>query len=155
MAEWLENTAQVEVETPIDQVWQFWADLEQLPNWMNWITSVKLLEGQPELSRWTLSTTGFQFSWKSRITKQIPNQIIQWESIDGLPNRGAIRFYDRAESTIVKMTISYAVPEILARVINAPFVGRFVESTIQADLDRFRDYALANRDRAPKESSSN
>lgn len=144
MSEWLEHTVQVEVEIPIDRVWQFWADLEQLPNWMNWITSVKVLEDQPELSRWTLSTGGLQFSWQSRVTKQIPNQIIQWESIDGLPNRGAIRFYDRDQSTIVKMTISYAVPELLARMLNAPFVGRFVESTIQADLDRFRDYALKN-----------
>lgn len=152
MSEWLEHTVQVEVDVPINQVWQFWADLEQLPNWMNWITSVKILKDQPELSRWTLSTGGLQFSWKSRITKQIPNQIIQWESIDGLPNRGAIRFYDRDQSTIVKMTISYAVPEILARVMNTPFVGRFVESTIQADLDRFRDYALVHC--TPKASSS-
>ncbi len=142
MSEWLDHSVQVEVEASIDHVWSLWADLEQLPNWMNWITSVKVLEDQPELSRWTLSTSGLQFSWQSRITKRIPNQIIQWESISGLANRGAIRFYDRGENSIVKMTISYAVPGILAQVMNTPFVGRFVESTLQADLDRFREYVL-------------
>ena len=143
MSKWLEHSVQVEVAAPIDRVWSLWADLEQLPNWMNWITSVKVSQAQPELSLWTLSTSGLQFSWQSRITKKVPNQIIQWESISGLSNRGAIRFYDRgAEGSIVRMTIAYAVPSLLAQLMNNTVVDRFVQATIQADLDRFRDYAL-------------
>jgi uncharacterized membrane protein len=143
MSNWLEHTVQVEVETPIDQVWGLWSDLEQMPKWMNWIESVKVLEDNPDLSRWTLASGGLEFSWKSRILKQIPNQIIQWESVDGLPNRGAIRFYDRGtQGSIVKMTIAYAIPGILGQLMDNLFLGRLVESTIQADLDRFREYAL-------------
>lgn len=143
MANWLEHTVQVEVEAPIDTVWSLWSDLEQMPKWMNWIESVKLVEDDPSLSRWTLATGGLQFSWQSRILKQIPHQIIQWESVDGLPNRGAIRFYDRgAEGSIVKMSIAYAIPGFLGQLLDNLFIGRFVESTIQADLNRFRDYAL-------------
>jgi uncharacterized membrane protein len=62
---------------------------------MKWIDSVHVLEDNPELSRWKLATGGLEFSWLSRILKLVPNQIIQWESVDGLPNRGAVRFYDR------------------------------------------------------------
>ena len=143
MSQWLEQSVQVEVEASIDKVWSLWSDLEQMPNWMNWITSVKVSEDQPELSRWTLSTGGLQFSWQSRLTKHIPNQIIQWESVSGLANRGAIRFYDRGtDRSIVKMTIAYAVPELLAKLMNNSMVDRFVQSNIQADLDRFREYAL-------------
>ncbi|BAU14668.1 hypothetical protein LEP3755_52190 [Leptolyngbya sp. NIES-3755] len=142
MSQWLEHTAQVEVEALIGEVWGLWSDLEQMPNWMNWIASVKVSEEQPELSRWTLNAAGLQFSWQSRLTKIIPNQIIQWESISGLPNRGAIRFYDRGtEGSIVKMTIAYAVPELLAQIMNNGMVDRFVQSNIRADLDRFREYA--------------
>jgi uncharacterized membrane protein len=109
---------------------------------MKWISSVKVLEENSELSRWKLNTGGWEFSWLSRIHKVVPHQIIQWESIDGLPNRGAIRFYDRHTSSIVKLTISYAIPGILGKIMDNLFLGRVVESTIRADLERFRAYAL-------------
>ena len=89
-----------------------------------------------------MASGGFQFSWLSRILKLVPQQIIQWESIDGLPNRGAIRFYDRHSSSIVKLTIAYAIPGILGQLMDNLFLGKIVESTIQADLERFKDYAL-------------
>ncbi len=143
MADWLEHSVQVEVAVPIELTWNLWSDLEQMPRWMKWIESVKILEDNPELSRWKLASGNFEFTWLSRILKQIPHQIIQWESVDGLPNRGAIRFYDRHESSIVKLTFSYAIPGILGKIMDNLFLGRIVESTIKKDLERFRDYALA------------
>lgn len=142
MTDWLEHTVQVEVETPIQLVWDLWSDLEQMPKWMKWIDSVKVLEDNPDLSRWKLASGGFEFSWLSRITKLVTHQIIQWESVDGLPNRGAIRFYDRGDSSIVKLTVAYNIPGILGKIMDNLFLGRIVESTIQADMNRFRDYAL-------------
>ncbi|NET10668.1 MAG: hypothetical protein F6K09_09570 [Merismopedia sp. SIO2A8] len=141
MANWLEHSVQVEVNVPIDVVWRLWSDLEQMPNWMRWIDSVKVLEDEPELSVWKLASAGFEFSWRSRITSLIEHQIIQWESVSGLPNRGAIRFYDRGDHSVVRLSISYGVPAILA-LMDDLFIGRVVESTIQEDLNRFRDYAL-------------
>jgi len=142
MADWLEHSVEVEVEAPIDLVWSLWSDLEQMPRWMKWIASVKITEDNPEISLWTLNTGGLEFTWKSRILKVVPNQIIQWESIDGLPNRGAIRFYDRHDSSIVKITFAYAIPGILGKIMDNLFLGRVVESTTKADLERFREYAL-------------
>ncbi|MGI0487935.1 SRPBCC family protein [Pantanalinema rosaneae CENA516] len=143
MSNWLEHTVQIDVAVPIDLVWNLWSDLEQMPRWMKWIESVKVLENDPDLSRWKLASSGLEFSWLSRITKMVPQQIIQWESVDGLPNRGAIRFYDRGtEGSIVKMSIAYSAPGFLFQLMDNLFLGRIVESTIQADLVRFRDYAL-------------
>ncbi len=143
MADWLEHSVQVEVDAPIDEVWQLWADLEQMPLWMKWIDSVKVLPNDPQLSRWKLKTGSLEFSWLSRISKIVPHQIIEWESVDGLPNRGAIRFYDRPNnSSIVKLSIAYAIPGILGKIMDNLFLGKAVESTIQADLERFRDYAM-------------
>ncbi len=141
MANWLEHSVQIEVQTPITRVWDLWSDLEEMPKWMKWIDSVEILEDDPELSEWKLASGGFEFKWLSRILKEIPHQIIQWESVSGLPNRGAIRFYDRGEASIVKLTVAYAIPGILGKLMDNLFLGRIVESTIQADLERFRDYA--------------
>ena len=142
MKDWLEHSVQVEVDAPIDLVWNLWSDLEQMPRWMKWIDSVEILENKPELSRWKLAISGFEFSWLSRILKLVPHQIIQWESVDGLPNRGAVRFYDRHTSSIVKLTVAYAIPGWLGKLMDNLFLGRIVESTIQADLERFKDYTM-------------
>ncbi|MCY7335036.1 MAG: SRPBCC family protein [Chamaesiphon sp.] len=142
MSEWLEHSVQVEVAVPIDQVWHLWQNIELMPRWMKWIESVQIVEGSPELSRWKLGTRTFEFTWLSRILQEIPHQIIQWESVDGLPNRGAIRFYDRKETSIVKLTIAYEVPGFLALLMDNGFVRKAVEGTLQADMERFKDYAL-------------
>ena len=141
MTDWLEHSVQIEVAVPIELAWQLWSDLEQMPRWMKWIESVRILEDNPELSRWKLATGGLEFSWLSRILKVVPNQIIQWESVDGLPNRGAIRFYDRKSSSIVKLTVAYGVPGWLAKLMDNSFLARVVESTLMADLERFKEYA--------------
>ncbi|MGB7275189.1 MAG: SRPBCC family protein, partial [Geitlerinemataceae cyanobacterium] len=110
MTDWLEHSVQVEVKVPMDLAWNLWADLEQIPRWMSWISQVKVSPDNPNLSRWTLSAMGLEFSWKAQLTRVVPHQIIQWESIDGLTNRGAVRFYDRPDNTIVKLTVAYGIP---------------------------------------------
>ena len=144
MTDWLEHTVQVEVDIPISLAWNLWSDLEQMPRWMKWIDSVEVLKDNPELSRWTLTSGVFQFSWLSRITNLVPQQLIQTQSIEGLPNKAAVRFYEchNNQSSIVKLTIAYAMPGILGQLMDNLFLGNIVESTIEADLERFKVYAL-------------
>ena len=142
MADWLEHTVQIEVPVPIELVWSLWSDLEQMTIWMKWIESVKILEDNPELSRWKLASGNFNFTWLSRIVQVVPKQIIEWQSVDGLPNKGAIRFYARKDNiSIVKMTFAYAIPGILGKLMDS-LIGNIVESTVMADLERFREYAI-------------
>ena len=65
MSEWLEHSVQVEVPVSIEHVWNLWHNIELMPNWMKWIESVKVLEDQPELSRWKLATSTLEFTWLS------------------------------------------------------------------------------------------
>ena len=141
MANWLEHSVQVEVPVPINTVWELWSDLEKMPLWMKWIDSVKISDQDPELSEWRFASGQFEFKWRSRIVRTVTHQLIQWESIDGLPNRGAIRFYDRHNSSIIRLSIAYRIPGIIGTLMDNLFLGNLVESTLQADLERFRDYA--------------
>ena len=145
MTDWLDHTVQIEVPVPIELAWSLWSDLEQMTIWMKWIESVKILEDNPELSRWKLASGGFNFTWLSRIVQIVPEQIIEWQSVDGLPNKGAIRFYKRQQNTVVKMTFAYAVPGIIGRLMDN-LIGDIVESTVMADLERFKEYAIRVRD---------
>ncbi|MFZ4678214.1 MAG: SRPBCC family protein [Nodosilinea sp.] len=142
MGEWLDHSVLVDVDIPVEAAWELWSDLEQMPLWMKWIDAVKISADDPEISEWKLASRGFEFTWRSKITNLVPHQIIQWEAIDGLPNRGAIRFYGKEGQSTVKLTVSYAVPGII-KWMDGLFLGRLVEATLQEDLNRFRDYAMA------------
>ncbi|MEM9503682.1 MAG: SRPBCC family protein [Cyanobacteria bacterium P01_E01_bin.43] len=142
MADWLEHSVLVEVDAPIDLVWALWSDLEQMPRWMKWIESVNILAEDPDLSRWKLASGSFEFTWLSQITKLIDHQLIQWESVDGLPNRGGIRFYDHKGKSAVKLTVAYSIPSFLGKLMDGLFLGKVVESTLQADLQRFQDHVM-------------
>lgn len=160
MTDWLEHSVQIEVAAPMEVVWGLWANLAQMPRWMPWIHSVQILPEDASLSRWKLAASGLEFTWLSRVYNQLPGQIIEWESVDGLPNRGAVRFYDRKGSSIVRLSISYAIPGVLGKVMDNLFLGKAVERTLQTDMERFRDcaeqvYAASNAaTTAPSSASS-
>ena len=152
MSDWLEHSVLVEVNAPVELAWELWSDLEQMPRWMKWIESVNVLEEDPELSRWKLASGGFEFTWLSRITKLVDRQLIQWEAVDGLPNRGGIRFYDHKEKSAVKLTVAYSIPSFLGKLMDNLFLGRMVEGTLKADLKRFQQYAdKIQQERSPSQ----
>ncbi|CAM6094390.1 unnamed protein product [Calypogeia fissa] len=147
-AVWLDNTAQVEVDVPISIAWDLWSDREGVSRWMPWIHTVKVLEDQPDLSRWTLKYDYFgqnwEFSWLSRNLKPTFQQKIHWRSVDGLPNRGTVRFYPRRPTSCgVQLTISYEVPEVLGGLGMA--LAPVVENILQQDLDRFAKFAKTHQ----------
>ena len=148
MGRWLEHTVTTEVRAPVDRVWAVWSDLEAMPRWVRWIESVKTLN-DPDLTDWTLAAQGFRFSWKARITTRVEAQQLHWESVGGLPTKGADRFYPQAdECTAVKLSVTYELPGVLAPLMEPSILGGIVTKELQANLDRFRDlvesdYAVA------------
>jgi uncharacterized membrane protein len=95
--------------------------------------------GDPDLTDWTLAAQGFRFHWKARITQRVEAQQLHWESVGGLPTKGAVRFYPEAGATAVKLTVSYELPGVLAPLMEPTILGGIVTKELQANLDRFRD----------------
>ena len=139
MGRWLEHTVTTEVQASADKVWAVWSDLEAMPKWMRWIESVKTL-GSADLTEWTLAAQGFRFTWKAQITQRVEAQQLHWQSVGGLPTKGAVRFYQEAPNrTVVKLTVSYELPGVLAPLMDPNILGGIVVKELQANLDRFRD----------------
>lgn len=42
-AQWLENSAEEEVQVPLERCYDMWEDRERIPQWMPWITTVKVI----------------------------------------------------------------------------------------------------------------
>ena len=138
MAHWLEHSVVVDVAAPLERVWGVWSDLTAMPRWMRWIESVRELE-DPLLTEWTLAAQGFRFTWKARTTRKVERQQLHWESVAGLPTKGAVRFYGTSPaSTTVKLSIGYALPAMLAPLMKASLLRGMVDKELQANLQRFK-----------------
>uniref|UniRef100_A0ACD5VF73 Uncharacterized protein n=1 Tax=Avena sativa TaxID=4498 RepID=A0ACD5VF73_AVESA len=137
-------SAEIEVEVPSSVAYQCYSERETIPQWMPFISFVKVLEDKPDLSRWTLKYAilgqDVEFSWLARNMTPTENQKIHWRSLEGLPNRGAVRFFPKSSSSCrVQLTVAYEVPEILTPVASA--LKPFLEGLLLNGLERFVAYA--------------
>jgi uncharacterized membrane protein len=140
MGRWLEHSVTTEIQAPVEQVWAVWSDLEAMPRWMRWIESVTTVDDDPDLTDWTLAAQGFRFHWKARITLRVDAQQLHWQSVGGLPTRGAVRFYPQGPGrTAVKLSVSYELPGVLAPLMEPSILGGIVTKELQANLERFRE----------------
>ncbi|KAG0611530.1 hypothetical protein M758_7G146700 [Ceratodon purpureus] len=137
---WLDNRASVDADISVADAWELWSDREKIPRWMKWIDNVTVSKQKPDFSKWTLRyrafNRDFEFSWLARNMEPVHHQKIHWRSVDGLPNRGAVRFFPRGRNACrIELTISYELPDIMAPLGTA--VGPIVEGVLKNDLNRF------------------
>ncbi len=131
----------VTVMRPRQELYDFWRDFTNLPQFMDNIRSVEKLD--EKRSHWVIEApAGTSVEFDSRITEDVPGSLIAWESEEGatVPNRGRVEFLDAGpgRGTWVRATISYDPP--------AGAIGRAVakvlqrEPNVQArrDLRRFK-----------------
>ncbi|GMQ00464.1 hypothetical protein CsSME_00047549 [Camellia sinensis var. sinensis] len=105
LMKWQDCKVKMDIEVPTSVAYDCYSDRQAIPCWMPFISSVEILEDKPDLSRWSLKYKAFgrdiEFSWLARNMQPIPNQKIQWRSLEGLPNRGAVRFFPKGPSSCV------------------------------------------------------
>ncbi|VFQ59563.1 unnamed protein product [Cuscuta campestris] len=89
--EWQDCTVKMDIDVSSSTAYKCYSDREAIPQWMPFISSVKILEDKPELSRWSLKYKAFgqdiEFSWLAHNMQPIPNKKIHWRSLEGLPNK--------------------------------------------------------------------
>src|SRR5689334_6489668 len=72
----------VRLEKPIDEVFRFWRNLENLPRFMNYLDEVRDLGNGR--SRWVAKgPAGTRVTWDAEIINEIENKVIGWQSLPG------------------------------------------------------------------------
>lgn len=112
-----QNGIQVEksitVLRPIDDVYAFWRDFENLPRFMRHLESVTDLgDGR---SRWQVrAPAGMSVEWEAVVVEDRPNEIIAWQSIEGsdVYHRGSVRFREApgGRGTEIHVRLRYDPP---------------------------------------------
>ena len=122
------------------ELYQYWRNFENLPNFMRHLESVTRLEGD----RWhwkAKAPLGMTVEWDAELTSDVENQRIGWASVEGsdIPNSGTVEFrptVDRGTEVIV--TMIYEAPGGKIGEWAAWALGEEPSTQVAEDLRRFR-----------------
>jgi Polyketide cyclase / dehydrase and lipid transport/Protein of unknown function (DUF2934) len=129
-------THSIEVNAPLEMVYDQWTQFEEFPRFMEGVDEVKQV-GLNQLF-WKAKIAGVEKQWEAEISERVPNERIAWQSVGGTPNRGAVTFEALdGFRTRVTLTMEYEPEGLLEKagdVLGIPF------SEVEGDLNRFREF---------------
>ena len=132
------------IDKPREEIYAYWRRLENLPQFMKHLSSVTQQDATH--SSWVATIPGGlgTLSWDAEIVEDHPNEYIAWQSLPGstIVNAGEILFSEipSLPGTEVSVVISYRLPGGDLGSLAARFVNPVVESLLNEDLNRFRDF---------------
>jgi uncharacterized membrane protein len=101
----------VTIERPVEEVYRFWRDFENLPKFMTHLELVATREAG--VSHWVArGPGGMRVEWDARIINEIDNKLIAWQSLDGsdVSTAGSVNFRPTACGTDVRVRLQYNPP---------------------------------------------
>jgi uncharacterized membrane protein len=87
---------------------------------------------------WTAAIAGQKRSWRARITEQLPDRIIAWESIEGARNAGCVRF-EQVSPDVTMVTLELDMEPDGPLEAAGDALG-IVRGQVESDLDRFKAF---------------
>ena len=138
----------ITIQRPIAQVYAFWRQLDNLPQFMRHVESVTV---QDDLhSHWAVKTlAGKVVEWDSEIIEERENEMLSWRSVPGadVDNAGSVWFtpIPGDEGTVVRVELKYVPPAGKTGALVAKLFGRDAESEIEEDLLRLKSVLETGR----------
>jgi len=131
----------VSINRPVEELYRFWRNLENLPQFMPHLESVERVTDT--LSRWRARGPGGKIvEWNAEVINEVPNQVIGWRSIEGsdVVSAGSVHFDDAGpgRGTQVRVRMQYSPPGGKVGAAVARLLGRDAASEIREDLRRFK-----------------
>jgi len=126
---------------PRHELYAFWRNLENLPEFMEHLESVTVTgDGR---SHWvTRAPIGRPVSWDAEITEDVEDRIIAWRSLPGsaIESSGQVQFGDAPEGrgTVVRARILYQAPGGKTAQEISRFFGESASQQLRDDLRRFK-----------------
>ncbi len=143
MAQQVEGS--IEAQAPVQTVYEYWRNLENLPNFMSNIEEVR--STGPDTTHWVVKgPLGTRMEFDARTTQDEPNSAIGWNTVDGdVQTSGQVRFQELGpDRTRIDVTMNYANPpggkvgEVASKAVANP------KLMMEQDLRNFRDIIEGN-----------
>ncbi|MBX7174585.1 MAG: DUF2892 domain-containing protein [Pyrinomonadaceae bacterium] len=141
---WVSGKVDVQKSVTINkspaELFSFWENFENLPQFMNHLESVTILDDKH--SHWKAKAPlGYTVEWDAEITNKIADEKIEWRSTENadIPNIGKVEFTATANrGTEVKVHLSYIVPGGKLTALAAKIFGEEPSQQVAEDLRRFK-----------------
>ncbi|MDF2095362.1 SRPBCC family protein [Aquibaculum arenosum] len=147
---WQEAQASAVIERPASELYARWRNVSTLPQILSHVEKVEPLDGRN--SRWTVTGPGgARLQFTSRIEQDEPNRRITWRSSEDadVQNEGSVEFQSEGEGrTRIKVHLRYLPPGGALGRMAARLFGGNAESRLASDVNRFKQAAEAEMDKA-------
>ncbi|MCW4467417.1 DUF2892 domain-containing protein [Flavobacterium sp. MFBS3-15] len=135
-------TTSLTVDKPVEEVYNAWRELQNLPLFMSHLHSVAVIDEHK--SQWKASIPGGlgTIGWTAEILMDEPGKLLSWHSMPGsaVDNAGKVRFAENGNSTDLEVTISYRAPLGKAGELAASLLTPVFEKMIHSDIANFKKY---------------
>ena len=129
----------VTIDRPIAEVYRFWRNFENLPQFMRHLESVAMREAG--VSHWVAKgPAGTHVEWDARIINDVDNKVIGWQSLEGstVATAGSVNFDETDRGTEVRVHLQYSPPAGKLGSAVAWLFGEEPSQQIREDLRRFK-----------------
>ncbi|WP_281233942.1 YgaP-like transmembrane domain [Flavobacterium gelatinilyticum] len=130
------------INKPVNEIYAFWRNLENLPKFMNHLDSIRTISST--ISEWTAKgPAGIgRISWNAEIIKDEKDQLLSWNSIEGssIKNAGKVVFKPKGNTTELDITISYHAPLGVAGESAAKLLNPYFEKLVKDDISNLKVY---------------
>jgi uncharacterized membrane protein len=144
--QYVEVVKSVTINRPVEEVYRFWRNFENLPRFMRHLTSVEVLN--EKRSRWTANAPGgMTITWEADIVNEKNNTLIAWQSVEGsdINHRGIVRFASapQGRGTEVVVELEYEPIAGLLGTAVAKLFGEEPNQQVEDDIRRFKQFMEA------------
>ena len=132
--------AAITVRRPVEDVYGFWREFQNLPSFMYHLESVE--PSGDGRSHWKAKAPIGKVEWDAEVLEDRPNELISWRSLPGtrVANSGTVRFSAAPsdQGTEIALEMSYDPPGGAAGALVAKLFGEEPRQQVKDDLRRFK-----------------
>jgi uncharacterized membrane protein len=131
----------ITVLRPVGEVFAYWRDFNNLPNFMNNLVSVEVRS--PLRSHWVWKTVAdLTFEWEMEVIAEIQDRMISWQTLPGseMNHAGSVwlRPAPQDEATVIHVQLRYAPPVGRLGMKLAELLGEDPAKSVTEALRRLR-----------------
>jgi len=126
----------IEVEAPLQRVYNQWTQFEQFPEFMGGVEEVKQLSDTT--LHWIAKIGGVKREWDAAIVEQVPDRKVAWAATTGTTNAGSVYFESLGtHRTGVRLVLEYDPEGFVEKVGDRLNI---VSRQAQNDLEKFKEF---------------
>ncbi|QEE61535.1 SRPBCC family protein [Salinibacterium sp. dk2585] len=127
----------IDVDVPVNTAYNQWTQFESFPHFMSMVK--KITQTTDEVTHWEVVIAGQEREFDAKITEQIPDERIAWNSIGGDDNHaGVVTFHKLTDtSTRVTVQLDWEPHGLLEK---AGDVLGFDDRSVKADMKNFKKF---------------